>query len=126
MEEITGNVSWTAVIVGFIAAYAVGFLWYGVIFQKAWAVGNGLPERPEKFPVMATVIQLVGTFLYSWVFGITASREMLLTIILVVLTLACFVASGALYRLRPPGVAMIDAGYIVAMGVVLFLAQAIF
>ena len=32
MQEITANVSWTAVIVGFIAAYAVGFLWYGVIF----------------------------------------------------------------------------------------------
>jgi hypothetical protein len=126
VEEITANVNWTAVIVGFIAAYIVGFLWYGVIFQKAWALGNGLPEKPESFPLMATVIQLVATFLYSWVFGITAAREMLLTIILIVLTLAGFVASGALYRLRPPGVAMIDAGYIVAMGVVLFLSQAIF
>ncbi|MEX0956594.1 MAG: DUF1761 domain-containing protein [Rhizobiaceae bacterium] len=126
MDEITANVSWTAIIVGFIAAYAVGFLWYGVIFQKAWASGNGLPERPESFPVMATVIQLVATFLYSWVFGITAAREMLLTIVLIVLTLAGFVASGALYRLRPPGVAMIDAGYIIAMGIVLFICQAIF
>ena len=45
MQEITANVSWTAIIVGFIAAYAVGFLWYGVIFQKAWALGNGLPEK---------------------------------------------------------------------------------
>ncbi|MBO6718733.1 MAG: DUF1761 domain-containing protein [Rhizobiaceae bacterium] len=126
MEELTTNVSWTAVIVGFVAAYAVGFLWYGVIFQKAWALGNGLPEKPEKFPVMAMVLQLAGTFLYSWVFGITAAREMLATVILIVLTITCLIAAGALYRLRPPGVAMIDAGYILAMGIVLFICQAIF
>lgn len=126
MEEITANVSWTAIIVGFIAAYVVGMLWYGVLFQKAWTRGNDLPERPEKFPVGATILQAAGTFFYSWVFGITAAREMLLTIILVVLAIACLVGAGALYRLRPPGVAVIDAGYVVAMGVVLFLAQAIF
>ena len=59
-------------------------------------------------------------------FGITASREMLLTIILVVLTIACLIGAGALYRLRPAGVMLIDTGYVIAMGVVLFLAQAIF
>ena len=126
MGEITANVNWTAVIVGFAVAYLVGFLWYGVVFQKAWALGNGLPEKPDKFPMAATVLQALATFLYALIFGITAARDMLLTVILIVITIACFIGAGALYRLRPPGVAMIDAGYIVAMGVVLFLAQAIF
>lgn len=126
MSELTNNVNWVAVIVGFIAAYGLGFLWYGLLFRKPWAEGHGLGAPPDRQPVGAMVLQAVGTFLLAWLFGITAGQEHLLTIIMVVLCIAAFLGANALFTLKSGKVVAIEGGYIIAMGIVLFLSQAIF
>lgn len=125
MEEITANVNWLAVGVGFVLAYLLGFVWYGFLFGKAWAEGHGLAGPPEKLPVMAMSLQAAGTFLLAWLFGITAARDALLTVILIVLTIICLMAAGAFYTMRPAKVAAIETGFVATMAVVLFLIQAL-
>lgn len=125
MQEIFSGVNWLAVVAGFVVAFALGFLWYGYLFRKAWMAGHGLEAPPERMPVAATLLQIAGTFLLAWLFGITAARDALLTIVLVVLTIMCLMTAGALYAQKPPKVAAIEAGYVLAAGVVMFLAQAI-
>jgi hypothetical protein len=124
MGELTADVNWLAVVAGFLAAYALGFLWYGALFRKAWASGHGLAAPPERQPVAAMVLQAVGTFLLAWLFGVTAVREQLLTIVLVVLCIMALMAAGTLFTLKPFRVAAIETGYVLAAAVVLFLAQA--
>ena len=43
MGELTTNVSWMAVIVGAIASFLLGWLWYSErLFGEKWAVGVGV------------------------------------------------------------------------------------
>ena len=42
-----GDMNWLAVAVGTLAFFAVGALWYGVLFGKAWQRETGVTERPR-------------------------------------------------------------------------------
>jgi Protein of unknown function (DUF1761) len=125
MAEITANVNWLAVIVGAVVAYGLGWLWYGPVFGKTWSGGLGI-SVPEKMPVGAMAMQALGTFLLAWVFGVTAAANALATVILVVLTIVVLMAAGGMYAQKPGNVFAIEAGYVVLMAVVMFIAQAIF
>jgi hypothetical protein len=42
------NVNWLAVLAAVIASMAIGFLWYGALFQADWMAGNGITMEGEK------------------------------------------------------------------------------
>ncbi len=127
MQEITANVSWLAVIVGTILSFLLGWLWYSpMLFGKKWAEGVGVElGAASDMPVGAMVTQLIGIFLLAWVFGVTAANEALLTIILVVLTLAALIFSGGMFAKKSMYAVYTESGFIIAMGVVMFLVQAV-
>jgi hypothetical protein len=128
MEEITANVSWLAVIVGAVAAFLLGWLWYSPkLFGKKWAEGNGVDlGAASTMPVQAMVTQIIGLFLLSWFVGVTAVESKLLTFILVVVAFAVLNYSGSQFAKKPPVVGYTDLGYWIAASVVMFIAQAIF
>jgi hypothetical protein len=119
------SVNWLAVIVSFVAAFALGWLWYGFLFQKPWAEGLGI-SPPDKMPVVAMAAQIAGTFLLAWILGIAAAGNAYATAVLVVLMVASLIAASGLYAQKPGNVIVIEAGYVLAMGVVILLVQAIF
>ena len=41
------DINWLAVALGTLAFFAVGALWYGVLFGKAWQRETGVTERPK-------------------------------------------------------------------------------
>lgn len=127
MEEVATNVNWLAVVVGAVLSFLLGWLWYSpVLFGKRWAEGVGVElGSAGSMPVGAMAAQLVGTFLLAWVFGITAANNALLTIILVVITIAAFVMAGGLFAKKSSYAVTVETTYIIAMGVVMFLVQAI-
>ncbi len=127
MQEITANVSWLAVIVGTILSFLLGWLWYSpMLFGKKWAEGVGVElGAASDMPVGAMVTQLIGIFLLAWVFGVTAANEALLTIILVVLALAALIFSGGMFAKKSMYAVYTESGFIIAMGVVMFLVQAV-
>lgn len=127
MQEITANVNWLAVIVGAIVAFLAGWLWYSpLLFGKKWAEGVGVElGAASEMPVGAMVTQIIGIFLLAWVFGVTAANEALLTIILVVLALAALIFSGGMFAKKSMYAVYTESGFIIVMGVILFLAQAV-
>ena len=127
MDEIVANVSWLAVIVGAVLSFLLGWLWYSpMVFGKKWAEGVGVEfGSASAMPVGAMVAQIVGILLLAWLFGITASNNALLTIILVVLTIAAFLVSSGMFAKKSAYAIWTEAGYIVAMAVVMFVVQAI-
>ena len=37
-----GKINWLAVVASVVAGMAIGFLWYGALFQTQWMAGNGI------------------------------------------------------------------------------------
>jgi hypothetical protein len=127
MDEIVTNVSWLAVIVGAVLSFLLGWLWYSpMLFGKKWAEGVGVQlGSASEMPVGAMASQIVGIFLLAWLFGITAANNALLTIILIVLAIAAFIVSSGMFARKSAYAVWTEAGYIVAIGVVMFVVQAV-
>lgn len=126
MDDILMNVNWLAVLVGTAAAFALGMVWFGPIFGKVWRAGSHNIVRPESLPMPAMAAQLIGTFLMAWLIGATATINALVTAIVAILAIALLQLAAALFSQKSTGAALVDAGYVVAMGVVMILAQGIF
>jgi len=128
MSEITADVNWLAVIVGTVLSFGLGMVWFSPkLFGKKWTEGNGLSlDGPSKPPVAAMIAQLAGTFLLAWVVGVTAKNEALLTIILITITMVVLNGASAFFTGKNAYVRHTDAGFTVAMVVIMIICQGIF
>lgn len=128
MSEITADINWLAVIVGTALSFGLGMIWFSPkLFGKKWAEGNGLdPEGPAKPPMAAMVAQLAGTFLLAWVVGVTAKNDALLTIILIAVTMVVLNGASAFFTGKSAYARNTDAGFTLAMVVIMIICQGIF
>ncbi|MEE9429177.1 MAG: DUF1761 domain-containing protein [Paracoccaceae bacterium] len=127
MENEFANLNWLAVIVGTVLAFLLGMLWFSPkMFGKAWSKGMNDLQPPASAPVMAMILQLIGTFALALVIGLTATQDMLITAILAILATAIIQAGNGLFKQNAGSTVTIDAGYTIAMGVIMIIAQGIF
>jgi hypothetical protein len=128
MQELTTGVSWSGVIVGAIAAFIIGWLWYSPkLFGTKWAEGLGIPMgTASEMPMAAMVLQAVGLFLMSWFVGVTAVNNALLTVILATLAFTVLGASGAMFAKQNAYVRHVNGGYWLVSLVVMIICQGIF
>ncbi|WP_299727442.1 DUF1761 domain-containing protein [uncultured Tateyamaria sp.] len=116
--------NWAAVVVGTIAAFGLGMLWFSPkLFGKAWAAGSHDITTPDSPPILAMIIQFAGTALLALVVGITETNQAIMTAIGAIMAVALIVAGMDLFSQKSGKATMIDAGYVVAAGVVMILAQ---
>ena len=127
MSELTTNVNWIAVMAGTVAAFLLGWLWYSPkLFGTKWAAGVGIEMSADcVMPVAAMITQLIATFLLAWVIGVAAAHHALMTASLIVITIATLLAAGGLFAKKSHDAIAIEAGFIVAMAVVMIVAQVI-
>lgn len=117
-------VNWPAVVVGTVAAFALGMIWFSPkMFGSSWASGSHDIKPPSSPPVLAMAVQFIGTFCLALVVGLTETTGALLTAILAILAAALIVAGMDLFSQKSHKATMIDSGYVVASGVVMILAQ---
>jgi Protein of unknown function (DUF1761) len=126
MDEILTSVNWTAVIAGTIASFGLGFLWFGPIFGKIWSAGSHGITVPSRMHLSTMALQLAGTFLLAWVIGATATINALVTAVFVILATAVLLTAGALFSQKPAAAAILEGGFVLAMGVLMIAAQGIF
>jgi len=126
MEDF-GAVNWLAVVVGAVAAFLVGWLWYSPkMFGSKWAAGAGVDlGSASSMPVGAMVTQLTALLLLSTVVGITATTNALFTAILAIFAAATFVASSGAYMKKGSATILIEFFYIVVAGAVMILVQGV-
>ena len=126
--ELTAGVSWAGVIVGAIAAFLVGWLWYSpVLFGKRWASDQGLDlGTAQDMPFGAMGTQFLGLILMSWFVGVTAVSNALLTVILATIAFAVLQISGGMFSKQTTYVRNVNAGYWIAALVVMIVCQGIF
>ena len=129
MEEITLNVNWLAVIVGFVVAFLVGWVWYlpSLPIGKRWIEGVGMdPASPPKPSVTPMVWQLIGTFLLAWLVGVTAANNALLTIILAAFAVAALTIATGQFSRKSSFASFAEGGYVIIMFVIMIIFQGIF
>ncbi len=128
MGEITLGVNWLAVTVGAVLAFLLGWLWYSTkLFGVKWAEGVGVSTDDSSGPSgSAMAAQALGTFLLAWVVGVTAAADALLTIILIVLTLVVLMVAGGRFSQKSGYAIATEAGYFIAMAVIMIVCQGIF
>ena len=132
MNELTHNVNWLAVIIGAVAVFILGWLWYSPkLFGLKWAEGVGVEmptaenAKASPPPIFAMLAQAFGTFLLAWVVGISAAQDALLTIIVIVLTIVTLMVAGGLFSQKSRYAITTEAGFVVAMAVVMMACQAV-
>jgi Protein of unknown function (DUF1761) len=123
MDKMLTDVNWPAVIAGTVVAFALGMVWFGRIFGTIWRAGSHGIEAPASLPVTAVTIQLIGTFLMAWLIGATATANALGTALVAILAIAALQLAGSLFSQKSPGAALVDGGFVVAMGAVMILFQ---
>ena len=127
MAEITAGVSWIAVIVGAVVSFGLGALWYSPkMFGTKWLESIGIPSDDNSSVKAAMTTQLIGTLLLAWVIGVTAVNEALMTAILIVLTIVALMTAGSLFARKGTYAVVVEAGFVVAMAVIMIVCQAIF
>ena len=128
MHELTEGVSWAGVIVSFVLSFLLGWLWYSPkMFGKQWAEGVGVSlSDGSSMPVSAMATQAIGTFCLAWLFGITASNNALLSMLLIFVTIILLIISNGKYAQKSNLAVVIETAYISAMGLVMLVCQGLF
>lgn len=128
MDEIVSNVNWIAVVVGFVVAFLVGWLWYSPkLFGTKWAEGCGFDlKNASEMSMPAMGLQILGTFLLSWFVGVTAKNEALLTVVLATVTFAVLMLAGGYFSRKTAYARNTEAGFFVVMVVIMIVCQGIF
>lgn len=125
MGEITGGVSWLAVLAGAVLSFLLGWLWYGPkLFGTKWAEGSGIKMNSAgAMPMGAMGSQVLGLLLMSWFVGVTANNNALYTAILATVAFTVLQFSGNSFSGKSQYARLVDAGYWVACLVVMVICQ---
>ena len=120
---MTTQVNWLAAVVGVIAAFVAGSLWYSPwVFGRRWADGLGfsLDGKPPLEPMLA---QIAGPGLLSLFIAVAGGSPMA-----VLLGLAAFLVlaySGESFARHPLDVRLINASYLLLAALIMLLTQAL-
>lgn len=127
MGELFNGVNFVAVVVGAVAAFLLGWLWYSpILFGPKWAQGVGVEMgTADTMPAGAMVSQMLGLLLVSWLVGVTAASNALMTIVLAAIAFAVLGYAGGMFRKNSGYARMTDAGYLIASVIVMIVCQGI-
>lgn len=126
MAEITSGVNWLAVIVGAVVSFGLGALWYSPkLFGTGWMEGVGLSTEDAAGIAAPMTLQTAGTLLFAWTVGVMAARDALLSTVLITATITFLIAANGSFAKKSRYAIMTEAGFIVAMAVVLVVAHII-
>ena len=117
--------NWLAVVVSALSAFALGALWYGPLFGKAWQALSGITDddirqrHPAKIYGTALVLNLVAAFGMGMIMQLHPSPDLGSGFNVGLLVGLAFVATSFginyLFALKSLRLYLIDAGYMVAL-----------
>ena len=128
MGELTTGVSWLGVVIGAVASFMAGWLWYSPkLFGPKWAEGVGVEMGTAgEMPVAAMATQMVGLLLMSWFVGVTAASGALFTVILGTVAFTVLAYSGGLFAKKSNYACNVEAGYWIVALIIMIVCQGIF
>jgi hypothetical protein len=119
------DVNWPAVLLGTALAFGLGMVWFGPLFGRVWARGSHGINPPARPPLAAMALQMLGTVALALVIGLTETRNDMVTALAAIAAVALLQGAGSLFSQKSPGAFLVDAGYPLAMGLLMILAQGV-
>ena len=117
------HINWLDVALGAVAFFAVGAIWYTVLFGKAWQAAVGLSDEQLKtganMPLIfgtCFLLELLVTLTVGHIFAYTAPSDrskMMIAVGLAVGIMAPAIGVCYLYMRKPLKLFLIDAGHFV-------------
>ncbi|MCW4460626.1 DUF1761 domain-containing protein [Sphingomonas sp. BT-65] len=131
------EIHWLAVLAAAIAGFAVGALWYGPLFGKAWMAERGITQEDAakaNMPLIfgtAFVLNLIASFVLDHVLGTYGAPDLGLSVMIAGGIALGFIVTSLgvnyLFSRQSMRLFLIDAGYWLViycvMGVVLQLLR---
>ena len=118
------HINWLGVALGAVAFFAVGAIWYTVLFGKAWQAAVGLSDEQLKtganMPLIfgtCFLLELLVTLTVGHIFAYTAPSDrskMMIAVGLAVGIMAPAIGVCYLYMRKPLKLFLIDAGHFIA------------
>ncbi|MDJ0911109.1 MAG: DUF1761 domain-containing protein [Woeseiaceae bacterium] len=119
------TLNWLAIAVAALSAFALGALWYGPVFGKAWQSLSGLTDEDiqQGHPALtyggALVLNMIAAFAMGMVMQLHPSPDLASGLNVGLLIGLAFVATSFginyLFAGRPLRLYLIDAGYMVVL-----------
>lgn len=126
MELILTGINWPAVVVGAIVAFIAGWVWYGPLFGKKWAVGAKVQMGEAKdMPWQAMLAQAVSTFLLAWTIGVTEVTNNLPLALLIAFTIAVMMKAKGFFLQHNKYAITVDSVYVLVMVVLMIAVHAV-
>jgi hypothetical protein len=119
METFLQTIEWTPVLVSFVLAYVLGWVWYSpILFVKKWAAGKGagVVEHPMWMPMAA---QAGATFLFAIIVNLATADGDIVHAVLVALTIAGFIKANGLFGGKTYYAITVETVYVLAMAAVM-------
>jgi hypothetical protein len=121
------GVNYIAVIVATIAAFAIGFVWYGMVFSKQWAAAHNMTPEQMRPQGLGAVVAVVAPLLNAWVLALLSlnlgGRSLGDAVALGVLVWLGFfapqLAANTAFQRRPWNVFTIDAAHALVVQLVI-------
>lgn len=125
VETLLTSIEWVPVLVSFVLAFALGWLWYSpVLFLKPWANALGIDTNgPKKDMIKPLFPQAFGTLLLAIITNMAAQDGHVGHAVMVAFTAAFFVMASNLYKSPKCAPPRIEAGYILAMVLVMVVVN---
>lgn len=111
------NFSYVAVLVGGVAFFVLGAVWYSALFSKPWREDMGIdpsgaPAKPPVGPLAGTfVIALILAYVIEFIVRDAGVGYGLCRGTLVGIAIAAIIGQNALFDTRPKRLAVINAAY---------------
>lgn len=117
-----GPVNWLAVALGTLAFFAVGAIWYGVLFRSRWQREAGVGDPPQGGAAARIMLgTLLAEFLVVWMLGHLFARTDpspramgMIAIGFGAMIMAPAIGINYLHQRRSLALFLIDAGHFIA------------
>ena len=119
MKNAILHLNWPMVLAATVAYFAIGAIWYTVLFGKYWAKSYGMENAERKGFAMTMIIGFLLTFLITTCVGLMLNaircRELsdcfIRTYVLVAGLIGGLVGTALNYQRKPLGIWVVDIGY---------------
>lgn len=134
----TTRTNWLALAASTVASMALGFLWYGVLFLKQWAAGNGITFDETQTKAFKNGVEMSGemgsqmgfnalsiavsAFIVNWLVGKTGMTTWAggAQVGLMIGLISCFgIFTGNMFAGNPTSLSMVDGSYSLVMFIII-------
>lgn len=115
-----GEIIWLSIPICVVVGFAIGGLWYGPLFQKAWIEDTGMTDEKKGPPIKVFGWAIVHTFIAAIALNLLLDRTIGLVAHVsggVIIGVAAAAAIGINYQFssQPRRLLYIDGGYTILM-----------